>query len=401
MKAKIYIPIFYIITVLCAFSCIEEIAIETKTFENALVIEATITNEFKYQEINLSRTFKLELNGPSPERNAIIKITDNSQNTYKFTETIPGKYVSDIEFSPQLNVNYVLQITTFDGRSYSSQPTILTSSTQIDTINTLREIDDFGNENITISVDSFDPTGNSKYYRYKYEETYKIIAPYWSKYDLILTTYVYPFRVGRVNKTDEKQVCYNTVPSNSIIQTETTGFFEDRVSNFPVRVISRYNPIISHRYSILVKQYIQSLDAFTFYKTLANLSGSESLFSQNQPGFFNGNVFSIDDANEKVIGFFEISSVSSKRIYFNYTNLFPNEPLPPYFTECDFFAPTDIADASDPSALYTYIKGGDVIYYSENLDPDLINPGPYFLVTAECGDCTRLGTNVKPNFWID
>ena len=51
--------------------CIEEIDFETETFESALVIEATITNELGDQEIVLSRTFRFEEDGPVPESGAM------------------------------------------------------------------------------------------------------------------------------------------------------------------------------------------------------------------------------------------------------------------------------------------------------------------------------------------
>ena len=59
-----------------------------------------------------------------------------------------------------------------------------------------------------------------------------------------------------------------------------------------VRFINRNNYIISHRYSILVRQFVQSNEAFTFYETLNDLSRNESLFSETQPGFLAGNVSS-------------------------------------------------------------------------------------------------------------
>lgn len=402
-KAKINHIIYLIIIALIANSCIEPFDIKTTTtFEGALVIEATITDEFKYQEINLSKTFQLEDNGPSPESGANVKIIDDAQNTYDFREIRPGKYVSYSEFKALPNKNYQLQIITSDGKSYSTIPTQLTNSTQIDNIYASKEIDDLGFEKISIFVDSFDPTGNSKYYRYEYEETYKIIAPKWSAYDLVITSNVRPYRIDKVFKTREERVCYKTEYSNSIIQNETIGFSEDRVFRFPVRVLSKDNAIISHRYSILVKQYVQSLDAFTFYKTLNKLSGSESLFSQNQPGFFNGNVFSVNDPNEKVIGFFEVSSVSSKRMFFNFLDLFPGEPLPPYFTECEPFAPSNTFYANDPSDLFNMINSGSVKYYMANTTPTPdSDEGPFLVVIPECGDCTKLGTNVKPDFWVE
>lgn len=401
-KVKIYHIIFLTIIALIANSCIEPFDIKTTTFESALVIEATITNEFKYQEINLSKTFQLEDNGPLAESGANVKIVDDGQNVYNFREISPGKYVSYNEFKALPNKNYQLLIITSEGKSYSTLPTPLTNSTQIDNLYASREIDELGFEGISIFVDSFDPTGNSKYYRYEYEETYKIIAPKWSEYDLVVTSNGPPYGVEKVRRTKEERVCYNTLYSNSIIQNETIGFSEDRVFKFPVRILSKDNAIISHRYSILVKQYVQSLDAFTFYKTLNKLSGSESLFSQNQPGFFNGNAFSLDDPNEKVIGFFEVSSVSTKRMFFNFIDLFPGEPLPPYFTKCEPYAPSNTRYANDPSDLYYLVKSGAVKYYMANLTPTPnSDEGPHLVVSPECGDCTKLGTNVMPDFWVD
>ena len=58
---KILLIITFAIT---SISCTEPYAIQTNTFEDALVIEATITNEFKKQEIKISRTFTFEENTP-------------------------------------------------------------------------------------------------------------------------------------------------------------------------------------------------------------------------------------------------------------------------------------------------------------------------------------------------
>jgi hypothetical protein len=41
-------------------SCTEQYALQTNTFDEALVVEANITNEFKEQEIKISRSFRFE-----------------------------------------------------------------------------------------------------------------------------------------------------------------------------------------------------------------------------------------------------------------------------------------------------------------------------------------------------
>ena len=49
----------------------------------------------------------------------------------------------------------------------------------------------------------------------------------------------------------------------------------------------------------------------------------------------------------------------------------------------------------------TYIiSSGQAKYYSKNLVPEE-GEGPYNLVRRACGDCTVLGSNIKPDFWED
>jgi hypothetical protein len=144
---------------------------------------------------------------------------------------------------------------------------------------------------------------------------------------------------------------------------------------------------------------VQSLEAFTYYNILDQLSGSGSLFSQIQPGFINGNIFSTEDRNEKVLGFFEVSSVTEQRIYFNYEDFFPNDDLPPYFIDCRTSTPV-IVTQGGTTPLHDGIEAGILKYLSDN-NPPAPNEGPYFVVPTACGDCTELGTNVKPDFWED
>jgi len=393
--------IIFILLGLLLNRCVEPIDIEQSlNFENAIVIEATITNELKHQEIFLSNSYKFDDDKPLAETNANVQIVDSALNTYIFEEASPGKYISMNEFSAQSDIEYQLLITTKEGKTYNKKKEKLPSITKIDNLYPIREMDDFGNDGVSILIDSYDPSGNSMYYRYEYEETYKIIAPYWSPKDLLVSpTYELYF----APKSKEEQICYNTVLSNDMIQTETNNLSEDRVTKFNIRRISIENPIITTRYSILVKQYIQSLEAYTYYKTVKKLSGSGNVFSQNQPGFISGNIFSVDDRNEKVIGFFELSSVSSKRLFFNYTDLFPNESAPPYFEDCTIFA-TGVGSPPPPKGeennLTYVISSGQAKYYSKNLDPEE-GEGPYDLVRRACGDCTVLGSNIKPDFWGD
>ena len=391
----------YIILLLILNSCLEPYDYKTETFESALVIEATITNEFKRQEINLSRTFRFEDEGPTYELGAVVSVTNSNNTTFNFTDQGNGLYLSDVAFSAEENEIYTLSITTSNGRIYSSEPTPMTAITPMESLEPIREVDAFGNDVVSIKVNSFDPTGSSTYYRYIYEETYKIIAPNWSPLDAILDSSS-DIGVSTVPRTQEERICYKTINSNTVIITNTNDYEEDRVTDFVVRTISADDFIITHRYSILVKQYIQSSKAYNYYQTLRDFSGSESIFSQNQPGFFNGNVFSNSNTNERVVGFFDVSSVDIKRIYFNYEDLFPGEDLPPFPTACELMTPELYFYDGPGSPLSDAITSGSMKFVSENGSPDTgFGYAPYVMVFSPCGDCTELGSNIVPDFWED
>ena len=380
-------------------SCIKEIGFSTESFESALVIDATITNELKNQEIILSRTYKFEENGPLPEEGAVVKIIGNGI-AYLFEEVAPGKYLSQNMFRAVSNIDYELNIVTFNGRSYASNKLQLTQETQIDDLYAERETNDDGVNGMSIYIDSFDPTASSKFYRYEYEETYKIVAPNWVPLDLVVVNDVYPdCEVTFADRGIDQQICYNTVLSQNINQMITENLTEDRVSRHSIRFLRSDDYIISHRYSILVRQFVQSAEAYSFTSTLGEFSGSGSLFSQTQPGFFAGNIFSEANAEEKVIGFFEVSSVDSKRIYFNYSDYYPSEDLPPYVTACVEFAPKLFNSNGSCGSLITGLLYDGYKYVGENDYNN--NGGPHSVVIRPCGDCTALGSGLAPDFWVD
>ncbi len=409
-----------IIICILTIGCTEPYAVRTNTFEDAIVVEATITNELKNQEVKISRTYILEQNGPTFETGATVFVTDNIGNQYNFDEN-NQKYVSTTPFQAAPGAEYQLHITTSDGKSYISRTQQLTTVNQV-VINTSIATNDKGVRGVQIAVNSFDPTNTSKYYRYEFDETSKVTAPQWSpkKAILLATPRVCETpefggfdSIGVIPKTGDdvnSKVCYATRNSIDIMLTSTNTLTEDRVVDFPIRFISAKDYAIAERYTIQIKQYIQTLESYTYYKTLKEITqAGGSLLSHNQPGFLYGNIKSETNPNEKVVGFFDVASVSSQRIFFNYDDIFPGEDLPDYPDPCklwyydsnNFGTPDPRPHAEFPCGnggpgtdLRYRIKYNLMLYYSHNF-PNFTMAKPM------CGDCRLLGSNIKPSFWID
>ncbi|MFK7811679.1 MAG: DUF4249 domain-containing protein [Maribacter sp.] len=394
------INLFLIFLLSCLNSCIDPFDAEIVDFESAIVIEALLTNEMKRHEIGINRTFTFEDRKLLAEKNANVMVVDDAGNSFNFRETTDGLYLSEIPFAIVADRSYRLLITTENGNNYNSEEEFMPAVTQINELRSERITNDAGEDGIAILIDSFDPNRSSNFYRYTFEETYKIIAPKWSPLDLIgdpdsddecaVTT---------VSKETEQKVCYTSDASNTIILTNTTDLEEDRVAGFQVHFINRNNYIISHRYSILVKQHIQSNGAFLFYEKLKEFSGNESIFSETQPGFLEGNIKSENNTKEKVIGYFEVASVSEQRLFFNYEDFYAGEELPPYVVPCDPNAP-GIRGQGGACILRPTIESGREKFYQENGEPGPFE-GPYLTVNRICGDCTALGEINIPEFWVE
>ncbi|WP_264565407.1 DUF4249 domain-containing protein [Flavobacterium sp. N3904] len=392
----------FFLLLLCFFinSCTEPYALQTNSYEEAIVIEAIITNELKNQEIKISKTYKFEENGPTFETGAQVYITDDLGHQYDFEEK-EGIYVSATPFQAVSGREYRLSITTKDGKVYTSRNEKLTPVNEIASVTT--NVTEKNKESgVQITVNSFDPSGESRFYRFEYEETYKIVAPNYNNLEIFV---VGPQKVDFRLRTVNVKTCYSTKKSLDILLASTNDLTEDRVT-YPIRFIADNNPIIAQRYSIMVRQYVQNLAAYTYFETLKKTAGSGSILSQNQPGFFYGNIKAMDNANEKVIGFFEVSSVSEKRIFFNFYDIFPREKLlPPYYYDCtEQILPfcfgnfgckgNELIDALNHEALT--LIGGD---FGEN--PNSQFDDTYTMVPSPCGDCSTFSSILKPLFWID
>ncbi|WP_026728477.1 DUF4249 domain-containing protein [Flavobacterium denitrificans] len=410
---KIFLIRFLITTLFAAtFGCTTPYDYQASSgYEDVIVIESTITNQNKTQQVKLTRAYKLDDKAPIFEKGATVYVTDNTGNKYDFKENTEN-YTSVAPFQVVAGKQYQLHVRTKDGRNYASSNETLPQQTEIESIEATKKTKD-NQLGVEITVNTFDPTNNSHYYRYEYEETYRIVAPkYYPKKAIPVYFPAGSYPPGQVvleDRTEDVRVCYSNQNSNELLLTSTNDLSEDRVSNFPVRFLASTDYIIASRYSILVKQYVQSLAAHTFFQTLKEISNSGSILSQTQPGFFYGNMKSVENPNEKVIGYFDVSSYSEKRLFFSFTDLLSGEPIPKYPYTC----PSPIPDDQVKQYIFNYcfnknpdfecqgelimnlLSSGFKVYFPTE------SPNSYILYPVECGDCTSFSSNVKPPFWID
>ncbi|TVZ56334.1 uncharacterized protein DUF4249 [Lutibacter sp. Hel_I_33_5] len=417
--------IIIISLILTFLSCVERInLIKETTLNSFLVVEATITDKIDFQEVHLRRSSPLDSIQSNLENNATIRVIGDEGSVYSFQQNANGVYTSQNKFSASFGVNYSLEITTQDGNQYKSENSSLTSKSKIKKLYLKRDFNEKKEEGISIYVDTENPENLNQLLRFDYQETYKIIAPTYHPYELIIQNDDLPyspevlagltpkevvaFFVTLEQKEKQERICYNTVRSKKIQLENSKSFEQNVLEKYRIRFIDRFNYIMSHRYSILVKQYTQSSQAHEYYKTLRQFSeGSGNVLSQVQPGFIEGNIKAVNNPDENIIGYFEVTSLDEKRIYFNYKDLFPGEDLPPYYKPChgthipELYTRDQLTGIIDSSPIQEYIVWTENKYIRDNPEDNNLN-FPYVMTTIPaCGDCTVLGKNSVPDFWQD
>lgn len=395
---------FYVIFCTLFTSCVEPFEFEFDTFENYLVVEAVITDEFKNHEIKLSRTTELEGEVFNFETGAIVFITDSNNETFNFTESTSGLYVSENKFKVVSGTEYQLHIETNDGQKYQSSNISLPPAVQIDNLYAERLVDDDGDLVLGFFVNTSSNSSESIFIRYEYEEAYKIVAPYWNEIDLIEVQTLdppefFPILPIYAPRSESEAVCYNTKSSDDFILANSNKLLENRILNFPLQFVAADNIGLVERYCFSVKQFSISSEAYIFYEKLKSFSNGGNLFSQVQTGFVSGNISSVNKENNKVLGFFDISRVQLKRLYVKGNDFFTSEELFQYV--CEVIVPTPNLFEPIPDFVVRVNRDFIPFFKYYGTEESLRRIGLFKLVKGNCGDCTFFKTTEKPYYWED
>ncbi len=407
--------VFFIMTVLIS-GCVEEFQYDGATNlldsnQNILVVEANLTNEISSQQIRLSKVVDFGNDSIAlPQSNALVRVIDQNENVYEFKEKENGIYASSSTFSIKENNAYRLEIQTPNGDVFvSSQERLPEGESKIGNMVAEREILKNGMDGVTIYLENGSANTNNLPYRYEFEETYKIVAPYWTSVDFQLTDYdpcflPIEYNLDVVPRTEEQQVCFNTLHSKGVLQLTNTS------SKAAIRSIEKSDFIISNRYSILVKQLLDTQGARDFYRQLSAFNSNDFVFSQIQVGELPTNI-TVIAGETGVIGYFSVSNLDKKRIFFDFGDIFPNESKPDFVKNCQIFsAPLEpfafcvngIAPYFCEEPILEQVDDNLVSYYDQNPEEGANDcEGPFLMVDRVCGDCTVLGSNIKPDFWVD
>jgi hypothetical protein len=361
-----------------------------------LVVEGVINTGGDSTIIHLSRTIPLSspdnVQSP-PELDATVVIQNDANASYPLTNLGNGNYAA-VGLTLNASNKYRLQITAADNKLYQSDFITAKNSPPIDSLNFRAQ-----NNAIQVNVNTHDPSNNTRYYRWDYTETWEIFADYES--DFMLQTTPVDAIVARP-VADQIYKCWSSDKSNDIVLGSTEKLTNDILVNSPVTVIASSSEKFTQRYSILVKQYALTKDAFEYYQQLRNNTETLGSIFDPQPSSLTGNIHCITNPAESVIGYITAGSVAQKRFYIDKgelpttTQYITRKPYDQCFLDTLYFV--------DPKTKLDMVDIG--IYHGDAiplvpLGPPGKPPIAWVASAGICVDCTLRGVNKQPAFWIE
>jgi len=388
--------ILYIVLVLSInYSCVTPFEFQTDTFEKVIVVEGSISNEAKSHIVKLSYTYPLGSSGSSTSiTDAQVFVVSSSDQFETFEHDENGIYKSRDNWSGIAGESYHVVIITSDNERYESNSEELKSSPLIDSIYQrfaeLPSVETNQNEpGIQFFIDAHDETNSAEYFRYEWEETYRVIVPFPSLYEAEDTLLVL--------RKEQVGICYQNDSSNILLIATSINNTENRIAEFPLHFIFSSSQHIRSRISILAKQYAITEKAYEYYRKLKENSESKGSLFDKQAGGIVGNVFSVTNSDELVLGYFEVAGYSEKRAFFSASNFDER------FQQADFQYSCKFDEAFhmhlDSARIFVSRFFTFQIYYFFP-GPETMQDSAY-IYPRICTSCDWYADNFPPDFWID
>ena len=306
-----------------------------------------------------------------------VEGTDNS--IYPLSELGNGQY--SVAYLPlNIAVKYRLRITIPGGETYLSDYVAYQVTPPIDSINWIQN-----GAGVTIYANTHDPSNAIHYYQWRFDQTYEYNSAEYSQY-------YYDTPANTVlARTPAQQIfyCWKDIPPTSIVVGTSAQLAQDVIYEFPLVTIPQNSQELTDEYSILVTQYALTDSGYDFLSLMATTSQNLGSIFDAQPTQLTGNIHSLSNPTEPVIGYIQAGTVQQERIFINSYQL-QNWV---YYNTCpmkDTLVPPLPAKLQMFFGSFGYVP---LYYQFSPLSGWISNQ-------AECVDCTlQGGSNQKPSFW--
>ncbi|WP_158800467.1 DUF4249 domain-containing protein [Pedobacter sp. L105] len=373
------------------FSCKKPYTPAAVTSTNSyLVVEGVINIGADSTIIKLSRTVNVSaVVTKNPLAGAAITVESDKNDIYTLNEIRRG-YYTVVGLNLNITKKYHLRIKTADNQEYISDFVSAQITPPIDSIGSIAT----GN-GLQLYTNTHDPNNNTHYYRWEYTETWQFHSKYLSLY----------MSDGKeiIPRPADKQVydCFNTDTSSTILLGSSAKLTQDVINQAPIIFIPSTAEKLETKYSIMLRQYALSSDAYNFWVNLKKNTEQLGSIFDAQPSNINGNIHNVANASEIVIGYISASQVQTKRVFIANSQL-PSNWKTVYPYDCE----QDTTYYASPGSGYPAVANNLIPLPTLNIPivPFVVEKGPsagsgFIASSNECVDCTIRGTKTQPAYW--
>lgn len=382
LKFKFYILILLLLVFKACVDPYEPVINET---QEVMVIDGMITDRPGLHQVRVSISTPYSDPEFKPVDGCVVSVTDDQGNIEFYDDSWEesGVYEAWLD-EPFLGIGkaYSLQVVTPSNRIYVSDYDTLLTCPPVDSVYYIHEVS--GGENpddvwqgLQFYNDVRGFEDGTRNYRWKATATWEYRSPFGINY-VRYQGLNYPYLVDSVG------TCWMTENIETIYAASTQLLSENNIYKNSLHYVSDQTPRLSRRYSLLVEQYSLTDQAYTYWEKLAAQSASSASLYETQPSSSQGNIYSTNWPDEKVLGCFYATQIQDKRIFVENKDL--DFPVMAY---------TCMPDTLVDNSTFIY----DKYYFLLSLNP--LGAGPPWLSGPDnCFDCTkRGGDNEVPDFW--
>ncbi len=333
MRGLLWVPLILLLS-----TCTDPVDIDTPRVNVSLIsVDGFITTAPGPHVISLRRpeTFDSDFIASFNEiQGAQVSIIDDLGEEIELEEVVEGEYHTPSDFAAQEGRSYQLNVE-FRGERYQST---------FEDVPERSEIRSIRNQGIDISFfqDNVESVREGVEYfvdvDFASEESYTLLA-----YDI-----VYEFRTAFPGRFTPR-VCYvvenseriSNIASNASIESNTAS--DVQVTELVITFKYEY------QHSVKAKLYSTNARAYGYFnKVLEQQQTSGSVFDR-APIQIDGNMISLDDPDEVVLGYFAVFNVDTARTFANYSSLNTFSTLDPCNTTGPGFPPPFCFDCTTVS----------------------------------------------------
>jgi hypothetical protein len=373
MKTHHFLKIFLLLLVMSAHGCVEPFSPpEINSDEGYLVVDGFLNAGTDTSKIELSHTQNASATQAIvKEAGARVTVEEEKGEIFSFAERENGSY-----YLPPQKFNfsgkYRLHIKTAKGQEYQSDYVEVKNTPLIDSIE--GRVDP-RQDAMVMLVNTHDPASQTQFYRWKFEETWEYHTAYYSALEVIRNASMQNEIVPRY---DAINICWQTVKSANILLGSTIKLSQDMIKDLPLTTVPIASNKLYFKYSILIKQYGLSQDAFEYWTSLAKTTEITGSLFDPLPSTITGNIKNISDPQDLVFGYFSAAVEQKKRIFLTpFLGTFPTCIAPDTLT---------LAEAAQTNSILLNTVG--IRYDSVTVTSNF------------CADCrAQGGVTTKPSFW--